>query len=238
VEPEAAAEATRCPNCGATTTSGQNVCIECGHDLRRTYRRAPYARAWIAAGVLAVLAIGVGAGFAIGALTNDKQKKEARQVSATSSSNSVPVATAVPPQALHQPTAPVTPTPTAPTTPTTTTPTTPPPSVPPATAAPPPSTPSPSPSSTALASWPAGKSGYTLVLISAKKRKQAYAKAREAKSRGIDAGVLHSNNYSSLNPGYWVVFVGRYKSVGQARSHIDEYASKGFPGGYPRRIKK
>jgi cell division septation protein DedD len=186
------------------------------------------------AGILAVLAIGVGAGFAIGALTNDKQKKEARQAGATSTSTGVPAATAVPPQALHQPTAPVTPPPTAPST--TTTPTTPPPSVPPATATPP-STPSPSPSS-GVASWPAGKSAYTLVLISAKSRKQAYAKAREAKSRGIDAGVLHSNDYSSLNPGYWVVFVGQYGSVAKARSHIDEYASKGFPGGYPRQIKK
>jgi hypothetical protein len=89
-----------------------------------------------------------------------------------------------------------------------------------------------------VATWPSGKSAYTLVLISAKKKKQAYAKAREAKSRGIDAGVLHSNDYSSLNPGYWVVFVGQYGSVAQARSHIDEYASKGFPGGYPRQVKK
>jgi hypothetical protein len=76
------------------------------------------------------------------------------------------------------------------------------------------------------------------VLISSKSRKQAYAKGREAKSRGIDAGVLHSNDYSSLNRGYWVVFVGQYGSVSQARSHIDEYASKGFPGGYPRQVKK
>jgi cell division septation protein DedD len=231
-------EATRCPNCGAETTSGQNVCIQCGHDLRRSYRRAPYTRAWIAAGVLAVLAIGVAAGFAIGALTNDKQKKEARQVSVTSSSNSVPEATPVPPQALHQPTAPVTPTPTS-TAATTSTPTTPPPSVPPATAAPPSTAPSsPAPSTGGVGKWPAGKSAYTLVLISAKSRKQAYAKAREAKSRGIGAGVLHSNNFSSLNPGYWVVFVGQYKTVGQARSHIGEYASKGFSGGYPRQIKR
>jgi cell division septation protein DedD len=185
-----------------------------------------------------VLAIGVGAGFAIGSLTNDKQKKEARAVSATSSSNGVPAATAVPPEALHQPTAPVTPTPTAPpSTPTTpTTPTTPPPTAPPLTT---PTTPSKPPTSTSgVASWPSGKTAYTLVLISAKSRKQAYAKAREAKSRGIDAGVLHSNDYSSLNPGYWVVFVGQYKTVGAARSHIGDYASKGFAGGYPRQIKK
>ena len=234
--PEADGAPSQCPSCGARTTPGQQVCVECGHDLTRTYGRAPYTRLWIAAGILAVLAIGVGAGFAIGALTNDKQKKEARAVSVTGSSNGVPAATAVPPQALHQPTAPVNPPPTA-APPTTTTPTGPPP-----TTAPPlttPTSPSPSPSSTSgVGSWPSGKTAYTLVLISAKSRKQAYAKAREAKSRGIGAGVLHSNDYRSLNPGYWVVFVGQYKSVAQARSHIGDYASKGFPGGYPRQIKK
>jgi hypothetical protein len=229
--------AEACPNCGAKMADWQRVCVECGYDRERPERRTSYTRAWIVAGALAVLAIGVGAGFAIGGLTNDKQKKEARQVSATSSSNSVPAATAVPPDALHQPTAPVTPPSTASTAPTTTTPPTA--TTPPPTTAPPLTTPStPSPSSGGVASWPAGRNAYTLVLISAKKRKQAYAKAREAKSRGIDAGVLHSNNFSSLNPGYWVVFVGQYKTVGQARSHIDENASKGFPGGYPRRIKK
>jgi hypothetical protein len=103
---------------------------------------------------------------------------------------------------------------------------------------PPHTTPPTSPSTGGVGSWPAGKSAYTLVLISAKKKAQAYAKAREAKSRGIGAGVLHSDDYSSLNPGYWVVFVGQYGSVAQARSHIGEYASKGFPGGYPRQIKK
>lgn len=224
-----------CPQCGAHTAPDQQVCIECGHDLTRTYHRAPYTRMWIAAGILAVLAIGVGAGFAIGSLTNDNQKKEARAVSATSGPGGVPNATAIPPEALHQPTAPVTPTPTAPSS-TPTTPTAPPTTAPPLTT---PTTPASPPSSTSgVASWPSGKSAYTLVLISSKSRKQAYAKAREAKSRGIDAGVLHSNGFSSLNPGYWVVFVGQYKTVGQASSHIGDYASKGFAGGYPRQIKK
>jgi cell division septation protein DedD len=89
-----------------------------------------------------------------------------------------------------------------------------------------------------IATWPDGTSAYTVVLISAKRRAQANAKAREAKSRGIDAGVLHSNDYSSLNPGYWVVFAGQYNSADEARAKIDEYASKGFPGGYPRQVKK
>jgi hypothetical protein len=180
--------------------------------------------------------VGVGAGFAIGALTNDKQKKDAKLASAKTA-ETVPPATAVPPAAIT-PTTATTPGippasssgPSGPTGPTGIAPTTPPATVPPATATP--------PSSTGIASWPAGKTAYTVVLVSATKRRQANAKAQEAKSRGLDAGVLHSNDYSSLNPGYWVVFVGQYDSAGKASAKIVEFASKGFPGGYPRLVKK
>jgi cell division septation protein DedD len=185
---------------------------------------------WVAAGVAAVLAVGIGAGFAIGALTNDKQKKDAK-VASSKTTDTVPPATAIPPAALTPggpsgatgaagptgPTnAPMTPAPSPP--------------VPPATATP--------GGTSDIASWPDGTTAYTVVLVSAKNRAQANSKAREAKSRGIDAGVLHSNDYSSLNPGYWVVFAGQYGSADEARAKIDEFASKGFPGSYPRQVKK
>jgi hypothetical protein len=192
---------------------------------------------WVAAGVAAVLAVGVGAGFAIGALTNDKQKKDVARANSSNTAG-VPPATPVPPTT---PTAPTTPTvPTTPTTPSSTDvppATATPPTTPPPTSTPPPTTTTP-PSGSGIAKWPAGTTAYTVVLISATSHKQANTKAREAKSRGIDAGVLHSNNYSSLNPGYWVVFAGQYSNASKASSHIQEYASKGFPGGYPRQIKK
>jgi type IV secretory pathway VirB10-like protein len=207
------------------------VCLECGQDLTRTYKRARGTRFWVAAGIAAVLAVGIGAGFAIGALTNDKQKKDAKVASAKTTPT-VPQATAVPPAAITPPAA----TPSGPSGPTGTT--IPPASVPPATATPPPTTPTtPSTPSSGIASWPAGKTAYTVVLVSAKSHKQANAKAQEAVSRGIDAGVLHSNDYSSLNPGYWVVFAGQYSSASEASSHIQEYAGKGFSGGYPRQVK-
>jgi predicted nucleic acid-binding Zn ribbon protein len=227
-----------CPNCGAPTKDGQQVCLDCGHDLTRSYTRARGTRTWIAAGIAAVLAVGIGAGFAIGALSNDKQKKDAKVASAKTT-DTVPPATAIPPAALS-PSTPSGPTgvagasgPTGPSD----IPTTPAPSppVPPATAIP------GGPGTTTgggIASWPSGKTAYTVVLVSAKKKAQADAKAHEAISRGIDAGVLHSNDYSSLNPGYWVVFAGQYDSADQARSKLDEYSSKGFPGGYPRQVKK
>jgi hypothetical protein len=89
-----------------------------------------------------------------------------------------------------------------------------------------------------VASWPSGKSGYTVVLVSAKSRKQANAKAQEAIGRGIPAGILRSDDYSSLNPGYWVVFAGTYNSAGAARSKANDYQSQGFAQAYPRLVKK
>jgi cell division septation protein DedD len=199
------------------------VCVECGHDLTRSYRRPGGTRLWIVAAILAIAAVGVGAGFAIGALTNDNQHKKAQRASAsTAVPPPVPVpAPTTPPPATTTP-APGDTTATTPTTPTTPAP-----------------TPAPEPAPGAIASWPDGKTAYTVVLVSAKRRSQANSKAKEAQSRGIQGvGVLHSNDYSSLNPGYWVVFAGQFNSVGAARSKLDEYASNGFAQAYPRQIKK
>lgn len=201
------------------------------------------------AGVIAVIAIGVGAGFAVGALTSDKKDKNERQARATvpPAVPTLPPATTTPPPGTT-PTVPTTPTtPTSPTTPTTGSPTSPTtPTVPtlPTTpgGGPPPGgnggTPKPNAGNAGIATWPSGKTAYTVVLVSAKRKAQAKAKAREAKGRGIPAGILNSSNYSSLNPGYWVVFAGQYNTVGAARSKASDYQSQGFPQAYPRQVKK
>jgi len=64
------------------------------------------------------------------------------------------------------------------------------------------------------------------------------SKAHEAIGRGIPAGILRSNDCSSLNAGYWVVYAGQYKSVAAARSKASDYQSQGFAQAYPRLIKK
>jgi hypothetical protein len=218
------------------------VCVECGYDLTRarSARRGPSARTWAILGVIAVLAIGIGAGFAVGALTGDdtsKKEKQAKATTAPPTTPTLPQATTTPPATPPTTTGPTTPTtPTSPTTPTApTTPTTP--------GATPPAPNSPpnlggGGSGGAIASWPAGKTAYTVVLVSSKSKSQANSKAREAKTRGISAGVLHSNDYSSLNPGYWVAFAGQYKSASAARSKADSVRSQGFSQAYPRLVKK
>ena len=94
-----------------------------------------------------------------------------------------------------------------------------------------PTTPKPNPN--ALAEWPAGKSGYTQVLESlpvAAGRANAVARARRAKANGLkDVGVLRSSQYSSLHPGYFVVFAGIYATQAEASAGLATAHAKGFP---------
>jgi septal ring-binding cell division protein DamX len=82
----------------------------------------------------------------------------------------------------------------------------------------------------ALATWPAGKRAWTVVVASTRSRAEAEKKARVA--GGSDVGVLHSDDYSSLRKGYWVVFAGQYTTRKQA-----EAAAKGRgDDAYARRV--
>jgi hypothetical protein len=229
---------------------GQQVCIECGYDLTHAYRKPPSWKLWAVLGVIAVLAVGVGAGFAVGALTGDDKKKDVAQgTTATTPTVETLPGTTTPTLPETTPTVPTVPTtPTTPTTPGTTTPT-----IPTLPGEEPPGTTPPSTETTpgggtpgggggggggGIAKWPAGESAYTVVLISAKSRSQADTKAREAKDRGIPAGILRSNNYSSLNPGYWVVFAGQYDDAEAARAKASDYQGQGFSQAYPRLVEK
>jgi hypothetical protein len=102
-------------------------------------------------------------------------------------------------------------------------------------------TPTP-PNPNALAFWPAGKSGYTLVLESipqANGRAAAVARARQAKQRGVkDVGVLPSSQYSSLHPGYYVVFAGIYASQAEASAALSTVHAHGYPDAYQTRVTK
>ena len=105
-----------------------------------------------------------------------------------------------------------------------------------ATAPPPPPPPAPN----ALTAWPAGTTGYTVVLNSiptSSGRAQAVRLAKAALHAGLeDVGVLDSSRYSSLHPGYYVVFSGIFKSQAAAQSTLDSARSSGYPSAYARSI--
>jgi septal ring-binding cell division protein DamX len=93
-------------------------------------------------------------------------------------------------------------------------------------------TPTPDAASTTggLAEWPEGERAWTVVLASTRSRSEAETKARAA--AGEEAGVLRSDDYTSLRKGYWVVFSGQYDSRDAA-----EDAAEGAAGdAYARRV--
>jgi hypothetical protein len=113
---------------------------------------------------------------------------------------------------------------------------------PPATpTAPPPAT-TTTPRPGALTAWPAGQSGYTVVLESIPTRagrSLALDRAREASRAGLpQVGVLDSSRYSSLHPGYFVVFSGIYSSPAQAERGRASASAKGFGAAYTRQITR
>jgi hypothetical protein len=50
--------------------------------------------------------------------------------------------------------------------------------------------------------------------------------------------VLQSSRYSSLHPGYYVVFSGIYSSNGQASGALAAANAKGFSAAYVRQITR
>jgi len=92
----------------------------------------------------------------------------------------------------------------------------------------------------ALVTWPAGTTGYTTILqsipASAGKRR-ATALAQRAIAAGLKrVGYLDSGQFSSLHPGYYVVFSGIYNSFGDAQANAGTATSSGFVYAYVRRI--
>ncbi len=93
-----------------------------------------------------------------------------------------------------------------------------------------------------LVSWPAARSGYTVVLESIPTRAGrsfAVARARAASRAGLpQVGVLDSGRFSSLHAGYFVVFSGVYPSRPAADEARSAANGKGFGAAYARQITR
>jgi hypothetical protein len=90
-----------------------------------------------------------------------------------------------------------------------------------------------------LTEWPAGTNGFTVVLASdpGANRTRATAKAKKASEAGLsDVGVVDSSEYSSLHPGYLVVFAGIYETRAEAEAAIENARAKGYNDAYPAQV--
>lgn len=216
-----------CPRCGAPRQPDQEYCLECGLKLptttgalaraRRSWvkRVGWYPGDWVWVSLLTLLVAVAGAAAAI-AISHHAKARAGRTVLAPT--QSLPV---------HQP----------PPTPATT-----------AGAATTPVAPEPTttskghtaPAAPAVGTWPANRSGWTIVLVSYPKTNGAAA-AHATALRALHAhlpqvGVLDSSGYASLQPGYLVVFTGEYGSHDAADAALATARQAGFAAAYVRQV--
>ncbi len=87
------------------------------------------------------------------------------------------------------------------------------------------------------AGWPVGFVGYTVALASDVIWSDAVGAVAKARSGGLrHVGVLKSDRYGSLRPGYWFVFSGVYATAQAAQRDIPAAVAAGFSDAYARRI--
>jgi hypothetical protein len=225
-----------CPHCGAPSEPNQEYCLECGRRLGDPAtlvgrlggawreRFGWYPGDWIWPVLIGLLVAVAGSVAAVAV--------------ASGNSGGKPLVATHPGVPREPVTPPATATVALPTVPRGT-PTT---SGPPPTPSTPPPARSTAPTAGGLTTWPANRAGYTVVVESipaSAGRPLAVARARSALRAGLpNVGVLDSGRYSSLHPGYWVVFSGIYATAGEAASAQQNAATKGFTAAYSRQITR
>jgi hypothetical protein len=211
-----------CPRCNAPLRPGQQWCLECGAAART---RIVGPRGWrfpvILVGLVALLA-GAGVAVWLVSLSDDATTRASTLTTATPLAAAPPVtAPAVTAAAPAAKTTTVTKTVTRTTRAKTVT-------APARTVSAPaktvtttaPVTTTAAPTAAAVPSWPAGQTGYTVVVLSAG-RATAYAKARKLTQAGTKAGVLDTNQFDASDAtARYVVFSGRYTNRTEAEPSL------------------
>ena len=59
--------------------------------------------------------------------------------------------------------------------------------------------------------------------------------AKDLTAAGTTVGLLHSDDYPSLRPGYWVLFTGKYGTREEAEAAVAT-AADAAPDAYVRRV--
>jgi hypothetical protein len=218
-----------CPRCASARAPDQRYCLECGLQLptvtgtlprlRRTWIHRlgwyPGDFVWVSLVMLAVAAAGTA-----GAIVIAKERGSSGQTLTALASVPVVEPVAVPTARTSTPantgTLPRAPEPT--------------------TARPTPAQPN------GRTVWPKTENGWTIVLVSYPKsngRPSALATATKAAKAGLpQVGILDSGTFSSLQPGYFVVFTGIYGSKNDADAAVATTRQAGFGGAYSRQIAR
>jgi predicted nucleic acid-binding Zn ribbon protein len=205
----------RCPRCGTALAADQEWCLACG---AAADTEVAEPRGWrvpiMLTGGLGLLAL-LGIVLLIIALAGGSEKLAT--ATPTPAAAAPPAATATSAVPTLSPVPTTTPGPTA---------------TPGATA-------TVSPTTSASSSFPGwtGGDGWTIIIESATTQAKAESVATAAQSAGESPGILKSDDFSSLNAGYWVVFEGDYSSKSEAQSSLDSVRANHHDA-YVRKIEQ
>jgi hypothetical protein len=227
----------RCPRCGSALSADQEWCLNCG---AAAGTEVVEARGWrvplyLGGGLTALAVIGVI--LAILALANRNDVVAGNPTPTPAPSSAAPPGPSASPSPL--PTLTPLPSTTASPDPNATATASPDPGV---TITPTPSateTTTPEPTTTSsFPGWTGADGDYTIIIESAKTQSGAETVAQKASDAGESTvGILKSDDYSSLNGGYYVVFTGTYTSKSDAEGALDGVRSN-FSDAYVRQIKQ
>jgi DNA-directed RNA polymerase subunit RPC12/RpoP len=206
-----------CPNCGEPVERRQLVCLNCGGRIalreRTAWVREPVTA--VAAALVVLIVIGAGLfGFAISELTsgdgdgggNEAPRRAAAEGPAVVSGAEQPARTAEEAPAV---------TGTAPETE---------------------SAPETAPRADTVPGWPEGLKAHTVVLVTSSDHAAALNVAKEARSTGLEAGLIRSDPYD-LGSGLWIVYSGRFTTREGAQRQAAQLADR-YPGAYPQLVQR
>jgi septal ring-binding cell division protein DamX len=78
--------------------------------------------------------------------------------------------------------------------------------------------------------WPIGLPGWTVVVFSSTSQSAAQAKAKSLIASGLHVGLLSTSQHPStnMNPGHYVVFIGRYATRDAAAARATSLHAQGY----------
>jgi DNA-directed RNA polymerase subunit RPC12/RpoP len=198
-----------CPHCGEPVEPRQLVCLNCGGRIALK-ERTPMARepvTAIAAVLLVTVVVGAGLfGFAISELTSSEETKVETVERVRTVAEQPPEAPAVV-DGETQTTE---------------------------------QAPEPEPEQRptrrrGVPGWPKGLTAHTVVLVTSSDRPAALNVARQARSSGLEAGMMPSDPYD-LGTGLWIVYSGRFTTREGAQRQAAQLADR-YPGAYPQLVQ-
>jgi hypothetical protein len=84
--------------------------------------------------------------------------------------------------------------------------------------------------------WPQGLSAHTVVLVTSSDHAAALNVAKQARSSGLEAGLIRSEPFD-LGSGLWIVYSGQFTTPEGAERQAAQLAER-YPGAYPQRVQR